>query len=224
MAQKITPRFFLRLQHPNRAVNFSALLSTKIMKTVFITIFSCFLLGSTFGQPIDSSNVISGALSCSNYWPLAGQTLVLTDTLSGVALEQIVDSSGIFTFRNVPTGRTYRLSLKSALPPIDTFRAVSVLDLVKMSHHILAIRSLDPIGLLAADMNQSLGLTTFDLVQATRALLGKNPGADSIRRESVLLRNGNVYSHNIIPNFNGSIWGLQFVYYIKGDVDGSGCP
>lgn len=194
------------------------------MKTTFIAIFSFFLLGSAFGQQIDSNNVISGALRCFNYWPLAGQTVVLTDTLSGAKLEQAVDSSGFFTFRNVPPGRTYQLSLKNPLPPIDTFRAVSVLDLVKMSQHILAIRGLDATGLLAADMNQSFSVTTFDIVQVTRALQGRVANVDPIRRASVLLHNGNAYSHNIIPNFQGSLWGLQFVYYIKGDVDGSGCP
>lgn len=194
------------------------------MKTTFIAIFSFFLLGSAYGQQIDSNNVISGALSCSNYWPLSGQSVVLTDTLSGVTIEQAVDSSGFFTFRNVPTGRTYRMSLKNALPLIDTFQAVSVLDMVKMSQHILAIRSLDALALRAADMNESLGLTTFDLVQVMRALQGKSAGVATIKRASLLLHNGNVYSHNIIPNFNGSLWGLQFVYYIKGDVDGSGCP
>ena len=150
--------------------------------------------------------------------------MILTDTLSGQTLEQAVDSSGFFTFRDVPTGRTYQLSLKNSLPSIDTFRAVSVLDMVKMSQHILAIRPLTGLALNAADMNESFGVTTFDIVLVMRALQGKRDAVSNVRHASILQGNGKVYSHNIIPNFSTSLWGLQLVYFIKGDVDGSGCP
>lgn len=193
------------------------------MKTILNCILFFFLMSPLFAQ-VDSSRIISGSLQCFNYWPIAGQTVVLTDTLNGQKLEQPVDSSGFFTFRNVPTGRTYQLSLKNSLPPIDTFRAVSVLDMVKMSHHILGIRQLEGIALNAADMNQSFGLTTFDIVLVMRALQGKKDTNSNIRRDSILQGNGKVYSHNIIPDFTTSLWGLQFIYFIKGDVDGSGCP
>jgi hypothetical protein len=193
------------------------------MKTILNCILFFFLLSPLFGQ-VDSNRIISGSLQCFNYWPIAGQTVVLTDTLNGQTLEQAVDSSGFFTFRNVPTGRTYQLSLKNSLPAIDTFRAVSVLDMVKMSHHILGIRLLEGLALNAADMNESFGLTTFDIVLVMRALQGKADARSNIRHASLLQGNGKVYSHNIIPNFTSSLWGLQFVYFIKGDVDGSGCP
>lgn len=193
------------------------------MKTIFSCILFFLLLSPLFAQ-VDSSRVINGSLKCFNSWPISGQTVVLTDTLNGETLEQAVDSSGFFTFRNVPTGRTYQLSLKNSLPPIDTFRAVSVLDVVKMSHHILAVRPLTGLALDAADMNESFGVTTFDIVLVVRALQGKGEANSNIRHASILQGNGKVYSHNIIPNFTTSLWGLQFVYYIKGDVDGSGCP
>lgn len=193
------------------------------MKTILNCILFFFLMSPLFAQ-VDSSRIISGSLQCFNYWPIAGQTVVLTDTMNGQKLEQPVDSSGFFTFRNVPTGRTYQLSLKNSLPPIDTFRAVSVLDMVKMSQHILGIRQLEGIALNAADMNQSFGLTTFDIVLVMRALQGKKDTNSNIRRDSILQGNGKVYSHNIIPDFTTSLWGLQFIYFIKGDVDGSGCP
>lgn len=193
------------------------------MKTIFSCILFFLLLSPVFAQ-VDSSRAINGSLKCFNSWPISGQTVVLTDTLNGKTLEQAVDSSGFFTFRNVPTGRTYQLSLKNSLPPIDTFRAVSVLDVVKMSHHILAVRPLTGLALDAADMNESFGVTTFDIVLVVRALQGKGEANSNIRRASILQGNGKVYSHNIIPNFTTSLWGLQFVYYIKGDVDGSGCP
>jgi len=193
------------------------------MKTILSCILFFLLLSPVFAQ-VDSSRVINGSLQCFNYWPISGQTVVLTDTLNGQTLEQAVDSSGFFTFRNVPTGRTYQLSLKNSLPPIDTFRAVSVLDLVKMNHHILSIRSLEGLALNAADMNESFGVTTFDIVLVLRALQGKGETNFNIRRVSILQGNGKVYSQNIIPNFTTSLWGLQFVYFIKGDVDGSGCP
>ena len=194
------------------------------MKTTFIAIFSLFLLGSAFGQ-MDSSNVISGALRCFDYLPLPGQTVVLTDTLSGVAVEQAVDSSGLFTFRNVPTGRTYRLSLKDELPPINLFKALSVLDMVKLRLHVLGIRRMEGFALYAGDMNQSLGLSTFDLVLISKILLGhSNTETDTIKPTLALLHKGKIYSQNIILDFTTSLQGLQFVYFIKGDVDGSGCP
>jgi hypothetical protein len=193
------------------------------MKTILNCILFFFLLSPLFAQ-VDSSRIISGSLQCFNYWPISGQTVVLTDTLNGQTLEQAVDSSGFFTFRNVPTGRTYQLSLKNSLPPIDTFRAVSVLDVVKMSHHILNIRPLEGLALNAADLNESFGVTTFDIVLVLRALQGKGELNYNIRRASILKGTDKVYSHNIIPNFTTSLRGLQFVYFIKGDVDGSGCP
>lgn len=193
------------------------------MKTILSCILFFMLLSPVFAQ-VDSSRVISGSLQCLNFWPISGQTVVLTDTLNGEKLEQAVDSSGLFTFRNVPTGRTYQLSLKNSLPTIDTFRAVSVLDVVKMSHHILGIRPLEGLTLNAADMNESLGVTTFDIVLVVRALQGKGEANFNIRRASILHGNGKIYSHDIIPNFTTSLRGLKFVHYIKGDVDGSGCP
>lgn len=193
------------------------------MKTILSFIISFSLLITVSAQ-VDSSRIISGSLQCFNYWPISGQTVVLTDTLNGQTLEQAVDSSGFFTFRNVPTGRTYQLSLKNSLPSIDTFRAVSVLDMVKMSQHILAIRPLTGLALNAADMNESFGVTTFDIVLVMRALQGKRDAVSNVRHASILQGNGKVYSHNIIPNFSTSLWGLQLVYFIKGDVDGSGCP
>lgn len=193
------------------------------MKTILNCILFFFLLSPLFAQ-VDSSRIISGSLQCFNYRLGSGQRVVLTDTLSGQTLEQAVDSSGFFTFRNVPTGRTYQLTLKNSLPAIDTFRAVSVLDMVKMNHHILGIRQLEGIALSAADMNLSFGVTTFDIVLVMRALQGKKDTNSNIRRDSILQGNGKVYSHNIIPNFSTSLWGLQLVYFIKGDVDGSGCP
>lgn len=193
------------------------------MKTILSFIISFSLL-STVSAQVDSSRIISGSLQCFNFWPVSGQTVVLTDTLNGQTLEQTVDSSGFFTFRNVPTGRTYQLSLKSSLPTIDTFRAVSVLDMVKMNHHILGIRQLEGLALSAADMNQSFGVTTFDIVLVMRALQGKGGALSGIRHATLLQGNGKIYSHNIIPNFSTSLWGLQLVYFIKGDVDGSGCP
>lgn len=193
------------------------------MKTILSCILFFMLLSPVFAQ-VDSSRVISGSLQCLNFWPISGQTVVLTDTLNGEKLEQAVDSSGLFTFRYVPTGRTYQLSLKNSLPTIDTFRVVSVLDVVKMSHHILGIRPLEGLTLNAADMNESLGVTTFDIVLVVRALQGKGEANFNIRRASILHGNGKIYSHDIIPNFTTSLRGLQFVHYIKGDVDGSGCP
>jgi len=192
------------------------------MKTSIIFILSLLLCGVVFGQ-LDSNKIISGRLECLNGWPLSGQIVVLTDTLSGQKMEQSIDSSGVFLFQNVPTGRTYQLSLKNALPPIDTLRAISVLDLVKISHHILAIRPLNQAAQHAADLNESFGVTTFDLVVLMQFLQGKRNNI-GIKRSSLLLNGTTTYSHNIIPNFSSSLWGLEFVYVIKGDVDGSGCP
>ncbi len=193
------------------------------MKTILSCILFFLLLSPVFAQ-VDSSRVISGRLQCFSSRPISGQTVVLTDTLDGKTLEQAVDSFGLFTFRNVPTGRTYQLSLKNSLPPIDTFRAVSILDVVKMSHHILGIRPLEGLALNAADMNESFGVTTFDIVLVIRALQGNGEANANIRRAAILQGPGKIYSQNIIPDFTTSLWGLQFVYFIKGDVDGSGCP
>lgn len=55
----------------------------------------------------------------------------------------------------------------------DPLNGVNVCDLIAIRNHILGIENLDsPYKIIASDLNKNNGITTFDLVEITRVLLG----------------------------------------------------
>ncbi|NJO86821.1 MAG: hypothetical protein HC821_01840 [Lewinella sp.] len=55
------------------------------------------------------------------------------------------------------------------------FQGINVVDVVSLRRHILALDTLSPLALLAADVNNSGMETVSDIVRITQVILGINP-------------------------------------------------
>jgi len=95
----------------------------------------------------------------------------------------LTDSQGNYTHNaQTPSGAQYVLRPKLNADPLN---GVTTLDLVAMSKHILAIEPLNsPYKIIAADINKNNSVTTIDIVEARKLILGINdsfPQNDSWR-------------------------------------------
>ena len=167
---------------------------------------------TTTGLPIEQVNITAGS-------PLL--TPITTNMAGCVSFEV---SSGNGTFIIAPT------------KDINPANGVDVLDLFLISNNILAINLLDnPLKLIAADVNQSMAVTTFDLVIIQRLIMGvitEFPNSPSWR----FVDQNFVFSNNPfdpIPNFpefvqvtaplNGNLT-VGFTGIKMGDVSGNANP
>jgi hypothetical protein len=94
------------------------------------------------------------------------------------------DSCYSYSFGAIPFGGSYQIELAAEKtgPPLN---GVTTYDLVLMSRHILGIEALDDAYQMeAADVNNSNSLTTLDIVEIRKLILGLNdtfPGVPSWR-------------------------------------------
>ncbi len=81
------------------------------------------------------------------------------------------DNSGYFSFSNaLPIASTYVITPKKTDNPLN---GVSTYDLVLISRHILGIEPIaNPYRMIAADANKSGSITTFDIVELRKLILG----------------------------------------------------
>lgn len=119
-------------------------------------------------QPVPVLYSIRGKVQTATGLPMAK----LWVKLSGVTKSDSVltDAQGAYEFQQVPAGGTYTLA-----PQPDTFplNGVSTYDLVLISKHILGLELLPtPWKMLAADVNRSGTISTFDIVEARKLILG----------------------------------------------------
>lgn len=105
----------------------------------------------------------------------------------------------------------------------DMLNGVTVLDTWKTVGHILGIQQFTtPFELLAADVNQSGSVTTFDVVQLLRAIAGL---PNSITRPSwTLLDSASLTGTWTSPNNGGSHLNTPFIAVKTGDLDCDGAP
>lgn len=84
---------------------------------------------------------------------------------------QLSDAQGRFMFSNaVPLASTYKIFPQKTDNPIN---GVTTLDLALISKHILGTELLDtPYKIIAADANRSGSVTTFDIVELRKLILG----------------------------------------------------
>jgi hypothetical protein len=80
------------------------------------------------------------------------------------------DNQGLYNFNGIPK------SSNSTLTPLkddNPLNGVSTYDLVLISRHVLGIQSLDsPYKIIAADANKSYSVTSFDIVEIRKLILG----------------------------------------------------
>ena len=83
---------------------------------------------------------------------------------------RMTDDNGQYAFGNLDMYSDYTLTPKKDGNPID---GLSTLDLLMIQNHLLGIRKFDsPYQLIAADIDRSTTITTKDLVELRRLLLG----------------------------------------------------
>jgi len=110
---------------------------------------------------------ISGTLTTYSGTPMPGCKVSLTG--SGTATTYS-DAQGNYEFKNVVSGFTYTITPSRDTIPLN---GVSTYDLVLVSKHILGLQPFDtPWKLLAADANRSGSITTFDIVETRKLILG----------------------------------------------------
>ncbi|MFN0033532.1 MAG: hypothetical protein ACKVUS_00610 [Saprospiraceae bacterium] len=146
---------------------------------------------------------------CARYWggdrPIKGATLTfqpINPSFPYLPLVFALDTSQscadvTVILSDYLPGTTFGYSA-SPLPDTSPLNGVSVVDLCKISQHILGINPLPSYGKVAADANGSGSVTTFDIIELRKLLLG-------------------IYAE--LPNSN--VWRFIADYC---DVSNSNCP
>jgi len=84
----------------------------------------------------------------------------------------MTDQSGFYTFSNMPFGGQY---IVNPVKDDNHLQGITTLDLVMMQRHILAKELLDsPFKILAADVNQNGKVSSSDMIEIKRMILGQN--------------------------------------------------
>jgi hypothetical protein len=92
--------------------------------------------------------------------------------LNGGIQTTLSDDSGFYSFNDLSAGSDY-----SVVPSLDEdpLNGVSTFDIVLLTKHILGIQTLDsPYKMIAADANNSGTITTLDIVDVRKLILGIN--------------------------------------------------
>ncbi|MEQ1746728.1 MAG: HYR domain-containing protein [Saprospiraceae bacterium] len=116
---------------------------------------------------------VAGALKTESGNGLEGASVALEGThptLPPISQVQVTDSDGKFQFNAVPVLGTYTLT---PFKDNDPLNGVSTFDLVLINKHILGLEPLSsPYKMIAADANGSKSITTFDIVELRKLILG----------------------------------------------------
>ncbi|MEY4903036.1 MAG: hypothetical protein RLZZ292_851 [Bacteroidota bacterium] len=132
-------------------------------------------LGFACGNPGEAN--LAGAIKTEGGLALSNVTLTLDDTI-----KVKTDTTGKFMFHKVQMKKMCKITPTSNEKPTA---GVTTLDLVLMRKHILGIDSIkNPYRLIAADVNKSGFVSTFDMVQLRQLILNVTttlPNNDSWR-------------------------------------------
>lgn len=184
-----------------------------------------------YAQPMITQFDLSGNIK--THW---GEPMpkVRVRLMAGTTIRDSVltDSVGNYTFKKVLAGGNYSIA-----PVSDTvvLNGVTTLDLALVSKHILGLESFNsPWKMLAADANKSNTITTFDVVEVRKAILGiyeKLPNTDPWRffpTNSTLPDPANPFATGTtlrntieIANLQANQTGLDFWGVKIGDVNNS---
>lgn len=168
---------------------------------------------------------LGGQITCQSGFGMEEVQVALLQ--NGQLIDSLIsDQNGNYQFLNLPTAAddsSYQVQVFYVGHPLD---GVSTFDMVLSMRHILGLGTLSSAQVLAADLNRSRTLTTFDLVQM-RALILFSPLAATIPQPDWLFYrtvNGQLEDSSFsVPGNNGNqtlnIQGIK-----RGDVNGSaGC-
>ncbi len=145
----------------------------------------------------------------------------------------VTSGTGIYEFENLPVGADYSITPEKSGNPLN---GVTTFDLVIISKHILGVQLLDsPYKLIAADINNSTTVTTFDLVELRKLILYINddfPNNNSWRfvdKAYQFPNPANPWEQGFpevinLNNLGSAIDDADFVAIKIGDVNGSAVP
>lgn len=174
----------------------------------------------TFAQ-VSTFN-LSGQITCQAGGGMEGVNLSLTQ--NGQLIDSArTDQNGNYQFLNIPIAvddSTYQLEASYTGYPLD---GVTTFDMVLAMRHILGADMLSPVQVRAADINRSLTLTTFDVVQM-RALILFAPQASSVPQPDWMLYrevNGQIQERSFAVPGNSGDQTLNIQGIKRGDLNAS---
>jgi lysyl endopeptidase len=153
--------------------------------------------------------------------------------LSGTLTDTVTtDGQGNYIFPSLPPGGSYTIKPLTKDLPLN---GVSAYDLILVSRHILNLEPLTDWKLIAADVNESGTVTTFDNVESRKVILGSVPNFPFQKSWRYFLANAtfpnpaNPFANMpestlTFNNLTQNITGANFFGVKVGDVDNSSDP
>ncbi len=148
----------------------------------------------------------------------------------GMTLEAPTFSTGRYAFADLPTNRNYSVK---PLHDTDYRKGISTLDMVLISRHLIGLQELDsPYKLIAADVDGSNSISTFDLIEIQKLILylqdefPNNTSWRFVDANYEFTNPANPFSSSFpeVCHINGLTYGqagIDFIGVKIGDVNGS---
>ncbi len=84
--------------------------------------------------------------------------------------EMMTENQGVYEFGDLPSGETYTVRPRKN---DDTSNGITTLDMIRLQNHLVNNQPItDPFVLIAADVNNTGSVTTLDMIQMRRLILG----------------------------------------------------
>ncbi|MBK7937016.1 MAG: hypothetical protein IPJ82_07925 [Lewinellaceae bacterium] len=186
---------------------------------------------SGYPQPVPQVYAISGNIKTHNGVAMQNLKVKITGSASATVY---TDTLGNYSFANIPVGGNYTIT-----PERDSndLNGVSTFDLVLISKHILASELFDSTcKIIASNDNKSTSVTTFDIVEIRKVILGINnafPNNTSWRFFPAITAFSNPSNPFMTPlppesivisNLQGDYSGADFTAAKTGDVNNTVDP
>ncbi|MEM1320225.1 MAG: SpaA isopeptide-forming pilin-related protein [Bacteroidota bacterium] len=199
------------------------------MKTpVFLSLFFLLLLSSN--SSLVQAQTLEGWVRTDYGRPMPGVKMKLYESFGGangpILDSMLTDANGFYRFNNLPPGH-YQIIPEKYTDPLN---GVSLQDVIKISREIiLAIEVFRPeVRIYAADIAQNGVISTFDLVNIQKHLLGVElviaPGWKFLDHRVATLGfplpplN---FAPTVFSLYNGPVTDANFLVYKLGDVTGN---
>jgi hypothetical protein len=124
---------------------------------------------------------IAGTLESRTNDPVGQAVMTLYDVSKQAMQQMTTDQTGKFSFRRLPIDQIYTVKPERNDDPLN---GVSTRDLIFIQRHLLGIEELgDPMKFIAADVNNSKGVSAKDLVELRKLILGLYNGFDEMHTD-----------------------------------------
>ena len=187
-----------------------------------------------FENPFNSGGEVAGMVTTETGDAIPG-ALVSLKSSNGFSTEGITDSVGKFSFSPIPYGSSFEVSVAKTDTPLN---GLSVSDVVKLQKHILNVELLSsPFQWIAADVNASRSISTMDLIQIRKVILGVEVEFKSVPpwifvpAEYEFSGSAGPFSGSVqipqaiqVQNFVKDVLDLDFIGVKAGDVNNSANP